>query len=394
MTQPAPFTKDEAERLVALRRYKILDTGPEQRYDDITAIASQICGTPIALVSLVDEARQWFKSKVGLDATETPRDLAFCAHAILQPDSVLQIPNAAQDQRFKENPLVTGEPHIGFYAGAPLVTPEGHALGTMCVIDIKPRELDDQQISALQALARQVVAQLELGRSRVELERSNQDLEDFAFIASHDLRAPLRGIDQLASFIEEDAADVLPEGSRNHLGHLRNRCMRLELMLDNLLAYSQLGREESKSRWVNTKAVVSEMADLVVPTDKFSLEIASDLPRIHAPLGAVELVFRNILANAVKHHDLEKGAIQIGWVCDSQRVHITVTDDGPGIAAEHQHKVFELFTTLKAHDHVKSSGMGLAFVKKTLENCGGNVDLIAGTGRGTQVRLSWPAATV
>jgi signal transduction histidine kinase len=393
MTQPAPFPEDEAGRLVALRRYKVLDTEPEQGFDDVTMIASQICDTPIALVSFVDEARQWFKSRVGLDAKETPRDLAFCAHAILQPGLVLQIPDPSRDERFKANPLVTGQPNIGFYAGAPLVTTDGHALGTICVVDDKPRHLSDQQIAALQALARQVMAELELRCSRAELARSNHDLENFAYLASHDLRAPLRGIDQLAGFIEEDAAEVLPESSRNHLAQLRSRCMKLEIMLDNVLAYSQLERKESKPRWVDTRAMISDTADLVVPADKFSVEIPPDLPPLHAPVPAVELVFRNILSNAVKHHDLDRGAIRIEWFRDSQHIHVTVADDGPGIAAEHQDKVFQLFATLKKNGQAGSSGMGLAFVKKTLENCGGSVAVVAGSERGTKIRTSWPAAT-
>lgn len=174
----APKPKDEAARLAALREYDILDTLPEQAYDDITYLAAQICDTPVAIVSLVDEDRQWFKSHNGLDVTETPRNLALCAHAILDPGNLFVVEDTARDDRFADNPLVTTEPKIRFYAGAPLVTSKGHALGTLCVIDRKPRRLTESQEKTLRALARQVIAHLELRRTVAELERSTEELAE------------------------------------------------------------------------------------------------------------------------------------------------------------------------------------------------------------------------
>ena len=170
ITKPA----NEEARVIALDKYAILDTDPEQSFDDLTLLASYVCKTPMALISLVDEDRQWFKSRVGIDASKTSRDIAFCSTAILQSD-VFVVPDALADERFRDNPLVVSDPHIRFYAGAPLINEDGYALGTLCVVDRAPRDLAPDQKEALQALSRLVLVHLEFRRNLILLKEALSD---------------------------------------------------------------------------------------------------------------------------------------------------------------------------------------------------------------------------
>jgi GAF domain-containing protein len=171
---PAPSTSTEAARVAALNRYAILDSEPEQSFDDLVTLAAHICQVPMAMLSLVDDHRQWFKSKLGVQVRETPRESSICAHAIQQGD-LFVVPDTLQDPRFRDNPLVTGEPHIRFYAGAPLINEDGFALGTLCVVDREPRQLDAEQTSAINALGRLALRQMEL---RMNLQLLKDALND------------------------------------------------------------------------------------------------------------------------------------------------------------------------------------------------------------------------
>ena len=194
---------DETKRLAALRRYRILDTEPERAFDDLTLLASRICNTPIAAITLIDRDRQWFKSGVGMTVSETSRSVAFCARAIETHD-MLVVPDALGDENFRNNPMVVGEPRIRFYAGAPLVTPDGHALGTLCVVDRIPRTLTPEQLEALGVLRRQAEAQLLLRLNLIELQealaaRDRAEEEHHRLIA--ELRDALDNVQKLSALL-------------------------------------------------------------------------------------------------------------------------------------------------------------------------------------------------
>ena len=210
----APFPDNETTRLRVLRDLAVLDTPPEPAFDDITALAAQVCKRPIALVSLVDADRQWFKSRRGLEVAETPREVAFCAHAILNPAEVMVVPDAHRDERFADNPLVTDAPHLRFYAGAPLVTAGGEALGTLCVLDREAGQLSPAEIDALRALARQAMAQLELRRGditllRTELEKARHQIRalEADAVRQEDMQRALRAEHSFREAVIERAAE-------------------------------------------------------------------------------------------------------------------------------------------------------------------------------------------
>ena len=198
-TRP-PTPQNEAERLRSLKLYRVMDTGAEAAFDDLTRLAAAICGTPISLISLIDEHRQWFKSRVGVDATHTSRDVSFCGHAIVK-NEVFIVDDALKDPRFADNPLVTADPSIRFYAGMPLVMGDGSALGTLCVIDREARQLSDMQIGALKVLSQAVVTQLELRRALEDFRAIEQVLPMCSWCRS--IRTPQGAWHSLDAYIQQ-----------------------------------------------------------------------------------------------------------------------------------------------------------------------------------------------
>ncbi len=223
-----------------------------------------------------------------------------------------------------------------------------------------------------------------------ELERSNAELDQFAYVASHDLKAPLRAIDSLASWIAEDAAGALPPESARHLALLRSRAERMERLLDSLLTYARAGRQEAAAEAVDTAALVHETVALVAPPEGFDVRVEGDLPTVVTARAPLELVVRNLVANAIKHHDRADGCVSVSARVLGAWAEFTVADDGPGIADIYRERAFGMFQTLRPRDEVEGSGMGLAIVRKTVEARGGHVTVDERPGGGARFRFTWP----
>lgn len=235
----APIPGDEPERVAALQRYHILDTTPEAALEELVQLASTICAAPIALISLVDTSRQWFKARVGLAVEETARNVSFCAHAI-GSDELFVVPDALEDPRFADNPLVLSDPYIRFYAGAPLTSPEGLRLGTLCVIDRRPRVLDSTQRYALLALARQVMFHLELRRQiiqrdLVDAREVDRLKKDFVATISHELRTPLTSIRGSVGLLAAGLMGELTPEAKEMVAVAERNSIRLMTLINDII---------------------------------------------------------------------------------------------------------------------------------------------------------------
>ena len=222
------------------------------------------------------------------------------------------------------------------------------------------------------------------------LRGANKELDEFTYVASHDLRAPLRAIDNLAQWIEEDAAEHLPEGSRKHLDKLKQRVRRMERLLDDILQFSRAGRMTHPPESIDLESLVAEVIQTVAPPPGFEVRIEGPLPTIHSPRSPLEQVFLNLLSNAIKHHDRDHGEVVVSVKESPMLVEMVVKDDGPGIPPELREKAFQMFETLKPRDHVEGSGIGLAVVRKLIQSMGGRIWIESEPDRGTAFHFTWP----
>jgi signal transduction histidine kinase len=378
--QSAPLPDNETERLQWLSELDILDTLEEQSYDDLTALAAQICRTPIALVSLVDKKRQWFKSHFGLAARETPREYAFCAHAILQKEPFV-VPNADRDPRFRDNPLVTDEPHVKFYAGVPLVLAGTFPLGTLCIIDHQPRRFTARQRQALEALGRQVTAQLELRLKIKQLEQLDRAKDEFISLVSHELRTPLTAISGALTLLSSGSlAELQPAVQRMvDIAH-RNGSRLLAIVNDMLdVAKMKAGRMSLQRKALDLGQVVRRAAELNGPyCAGFGCTIETRVPAqkvlVMGDEQRLSQVLANFMSNAAKFTQ-PGDTIAAALSTDGQHAKVEVIDHGPGVPPERQSELFKDFSQLSMSSNAKmpGTGLGLSICRRLIDLHGGEI---------------------
>jgi signal transduction histidine kinase len=387
-----PLPKNEDERLASLASYDILDTLEENEFDEITKLASQICETPVALITLIDEKRQWFKSAVGTQYKETPREQAFCAYTILN-NEVMVVNNAREDARFANNPLVTGDPNVVFYAGAPIINEEGHSLGSICVIDTEAKELSSQQIAALKTLSNQVIAQLELRRKIKVLERSNATLlesnifiQKFASMAAHDIKNPLSSILLTSQALQRRLHKEGDDKGLQLINMSINSSRQLLHMVDEMLVYSKapatlLAGQQS----VNLNELLTKIVRLIDVPESIKIQLPVVEHTIIVPPVALEQIFMNLLTNAIRYNDKAEGRIRILVRNDENYYSFKVTDNGRGIDPQYLTKIFEEKFTLGGADRFnkQGTGVGLHTVKALVEKLQGTIHAESSPGKET-----------
>ena len=389
---------NEDERLKALKEYSILETLPERDFDDITKIASEICQTPISLITLIDSNRQWFKSNRGLNVRSTPRDYSFCAHAINTPDSILTVKDAREDERFANNPLVYGEPHVIFYAGVPLINADGFSLGTICVIDNKPRELTESQLDSLRALSNQVVklfeckkATKQLEETQKEIQSRNMELEQFAYVVSHDIKSPLNSIIALADILKQNQKEKINETREEIIDHITKSSFRLKSFIDGIIShYIGVNTKILEKRELNIAVVIREIIDGLDPKNEHEIIYSAEPTLINTNEIALKQILSNLLSNGIKYNNSEKVKIVISVLVKENWYEFSIRDNGVGIDKDQYSKIFETFVTLGAKDRFNNSGtgIGLSTVKKLIEKLGGSIQVDSELGVGSDFRFT------
>jgi signal transduction histidine kinase len=394
----APIPEDDALRVATLRAYGILDTLPEQGYEDVTALARFICAAPYSTITFVDRDRQWFKSESGFGVRETGRGDGFCACAILQPATMV-VEDTLLDARFAENPFVVGGPLIRFYAGAPLIAPNGHVLGTVCVFDDQPRVLAAEQIAALEALGRQVMSLLESRLRLVEQERAYAGLMQSEKLAAvgrlassmaHEINNPLEAMTNLLFLAQGRATDPvlvewLEQADRElrRVSNITNQTLRFHKQASFPQAITCLSLF---SATLNLYEARLRNADIAVEKRKRANE------PVECFEGDIRQVLSNIVANAIDAMPhggrlIVRSRKATHWQSGRQGLMLTVADTGMGMDVAIRGRCFEAFFTTK---DIGGLGLGLWISREIMERHDGAISLRSRAGRGTVVGLFLP----
>ena len=390
------FPHDEKQRLAAVKSYQLLDTLPERSFDNITNLTAGIFDVPIALITLLDSDRSFLKSHYGLTITESPRETSFCGHAILEDSEVFMIEDARKDPRFKDNPLIADMQAV-FYAGAPLVNPDGYSLGTLCIFDTKPRTLNKKEVQALAALAFQVVNLFEaqkynraLVRIQEELKERNEELKNFAGIVSHDMKMPLSNMIITSDMLRTKYGKLLDEKAQEYLDYIKQSSFTLSDYISNLLDHYETDRTASQiAEFFDSQDFMEGIIELLNINVDCEINLPEDNIEMHANRIALEQIFLNLVVNSIKYNDKEKIKIDIDHYEKDDRYYFSIADNGMGISEKDMPQIFDLFVKTGVLDRSgkTGNGIGLSTVKKLISKLDGEIKVSSTPGVGTTINF-------
>lgn len=390
--------ENETSRLTSLHDLQILNSESEINYDNIAQLASYICDVPISLITLIAEDKQWFKAKIGTELCDTDRNVSFCSHAILQPDEIMEVKDTHLDKRFIDNPLVTSETNIRFYAGMPIRSSAGEALGTLCVLDTKPHSLNEKQKTALKALANQVENLFELRRQNIALEKvkkelgvKNNQLKEFAGTVSHDMKMPLANMIITSDLLKAKYGNLLDETGKNYLTYLKQSSFRLSNYITDILNhYESDTLLQSHTEDFDVQDVLEQIIDLLNIKFDCEINLPEDNLTVHCNRGAFQQIFFNLIGNSLKYNNREKIIIDITAKEENGFYNFSIADNGIGIPENKQEAIFDLFTIIEEADRSgnRGNGIGLSTVKKLVGNLGGEISVKSEVNKGTTFYFS------
>ena len=388
--------QNEKQRLAAVKSYQLLDTLPERSFDNITTLTASIFDVPISLITLLDSKRNFLKSHYGLSITESPRETSFCGHAILDDSDLFVVSDARKDPRFQENPFIA-EMQIVFYAGARLVNPEGHSLGTLCIFDSKPRTFSAKQRRILTSLAFQVVNLFEaqkhnrtLMRVQEELEERNKELKSFAGIVSHDMKMPLANMVITSDMLRTKYGELLDDQAQQYLDYIKQSSFTLSEYISRLLEHYETHKTASEIAEVFDS---HEFLENIIELLNINIDCDINLPEknveIHANRNALEQIILNLVVNSIKYNDKEKIKIDIDCYEKDDYYYFSIVDNGMGISKKDMPHIFDLFGKTGVLDRTgkTGNGIGLSTVKKLISKLDGEIKVSSNLGVGTTIKF-------
>ncbi len=384
------------KRLTELRNLHILDTEEEEIFNDIVKTASEICDAPISLISLLEEERQWFKAKQGIDIDEGKVVDSFCRFTIEEPSGEMIINNAVQDKRFSDNVYVANDPHLRSYMGMSLKTSNGINIGTVCVIDYKEREFTEKQKSCLRSLSNfamklieEKVLQRKLQNQNEILKTLNKNLETFAYSVAHDVKAPLKQIHAFSDLLMMESKNELKEEHYELLKFIASSAKKLTDVTSNLLTFSKKVQVDTDEySIVNTKPIIEEILDLLdSKREHLQYEIDPKLPSLFTSKLILTQAFQNIISNSIKYRNnkLSKSILKISAIQKGNYIRFDFEDNGIGISKVRLSEIFSIFN--RNLNYEDSTGVGLSVVKELMSKIGGKIKISSEPDEGTVVSL-------